>query len=257
MTAFNTDSISKLFTSSQFTEKDKTNTCISPCNAANNSFEPEVCEFPRRTHLTNASNRPASRRPINTIHSRLVANVVVKYQHLPQFQVFMERYHCFPYVTEYKFPINMWINERLEQKKRGSENIKSAESPKPSEIVQAPQPIDTELDFSEEDLPNFDDEDSSSSNSDSDEGEQQDEVSHDIFIIEEEENQSELPALAGSANEEYIYAQDEPAKEEYIYSQDQLAAEYLEKASRPTSLNKIKGLISRIKYEKPVYVIQD
>lgn len=81
-----------------------------------NDLESRFIELPKRKHTCSAMNRPYDRRKINPLQSRLVAHTVVKYEHLPQFQDFMERYHCFPYVTEFKFPINMWINEFLENR---------------------------------------------------------------------------------------------------------------------------------------------
>lgn len=156
------------------------------------------CQFPPRSHYSNSVNRPATRRSINPIQSRLIANLVVKYQHLSQFQAFMERYHCFPYVTEFKFPINMWINEHLEHKKQESDDTnleQDAQSNKVDENhANSKEEEEESLEpkqFSsrdEEYLPSLEEEEESAcSNSDSDEGEQIEESNNDVFIVGQEE----------------------------------------------------------------------
>lgn len=118
------------------------------------SLESRFVELPPRKHLPSAAARAADRRPINPILSRLTANLVVKYEHLAQFQAFMERYHCFPYVTEYKFPINMWINEHLEgrnsrqkRQQQQQERLEQAQKDSSCDVVEpSPQTSAADID---------------------------------------------------------------------------------------------------------------
>lgn len=163
-------------------------------------IESRFIALPPRSHYSGAMNRTFDRRPIDPLQSRLIANLVVKYEHLPQFQAFMERYHCFPYVTEFKFPINMWINEHLENRTARAKKQQAVEAQEqqeqnnktdvvvepPHDACIEPQQLQPTINVNDEQPPSFDEEETdtgSNSSSDSDESDQLDDVVSDVADV--------------------------------------------------------------------------
>lgn len=55
--------------------------------------------------------RIASSHGISSVRARLIANQLIKFDKEPDFHDFMTRFHCLPYATDFKFEVNMHINE--------------------------------------------------------------------------------------------------------------------------------------------------
>lgn len=56
-------------------------------------------------------NRATSSHGISSVRARLIANQLIKFDKEPDFHDFMTRFHCLPYATDFKFEVNMHINE--------------------------------------------------------------------------------------------------------------------------------------------------
>lgn len=67
---------------------------------------------PPRLKCRNAQKKPEDNSHyLSPLRAKLTANQLLQYDQEVDFQTFMIRFHCLPYATEFKFEVNMHIND--------------------------------------------------------------------------------------------------------------------------------------------------